>query len=75
MFCHIVERNIERKIIVKNHETKLFLSHRGNILLLLCYPPFLVLRFAFLRKKGGLLHLGVKNPPKTAINLTLIAIK
>lgn len=74
MFFHRVERNIERKIIVKNHETKLFLSHRGNILLLLCYPPFLVLRFAFLRKKGGL-HLGVKNPPKTAINLTLIAIK
>jgi hypothetical protein len=75
MFFHRVERNIERKIIAKNYERKLFLSYRGNILLLLCYPPFLVLRFAFLRKKGGLLHLGVKNPPKTAINLTLIAIK
>ena len=75
MIFHRVERNIERKIIVKNHERKLFLSYRGNILLLLCYPPFLVLRFAFLRRKGGLLHLGVKNPPKTAINLTLIAIK
>ena len=48
----------------------------GNILSSpLCVPPFLSSLFGFSEnKKGGLLHFGVKSPPKITIKLTLIVI-